>query len=138
MFDVLMLASGLDAANKGGIQYSAELAWAALRQASSLAGRPSALLSYGDDVFAYRETAEGRVLRSPSRLQILGKILSRRWRARRVLVWHLGLMKLLPWLGTGEAGVSVFLHGIEAWRPLGSFTAACLRRADRFLCNSGF
>lgn len=135
-FEVLFVASGLDGPNRGGIQHSAELAWEALRQAN--VGRPCALLSYGDERSRFCEEALGREARARSRREMAVNVLTRRWGARQVLFWHLGLVKLLPLLRVGPARVQVFLHGIEAWRPLGWLTSRCLNRVSQFLCNSEF
>jgi len=53
-------------------------------------------------------------------------------------VWHLQLAKLLPLIARPEARVSVFLHGIDAWRRLERLSRSALRRAHMFLSNSDF
>lgn len=47
--------------------------------------------------------------------------------AHLVLVWHVGLARLLPALRQPPAVVVVYLHGVEAWRPLGRGVARQLR-----------
>lgn len=66
------------------------------------------------------------------------KALRRRWPVGLVLVWHVGLMKLLPFLGAFQARIVLFLHGIEAWRPQGWLTRTLLSRVDLFLSNSEY
>lgn len=58
--------------------------------------------------------------------------------ARRVLVWHLRLAKLLPILARPETHVTVFLHGIEAWRRQDRLMRFALRGVRLFLSNSDF
>src|SRR5437879_12537144 len=58
-------------------------------------------------------------------------------KAKRILIWHLHLAKLLLVSGP-ESRVSVFLHGIEAWRRQDRLTRAALRRVHLFLSNSEF
>ncbi len=138
MFEVLFVASGLDGANSGGIQHSAQLAWDSLHKACSDRGKTAALLSFGDAVSMSTDGAEGCIVRTRSRFELIAKLVLRRWRARRVLFWHMGLTKLLPLLGVGRAQVEVFLHGIEVWKPLGRLSSWRLGRVDRFLSNSEF
>jgi phosphatidyl-myo-inositol dimannoside synthase len=59
-------------------------------------------------------------------------------RAKRILIWHLQLVKVLPLLCVRESRVTVFLHGIEAWRKQNRITCAALRGVDLFLSNSDF
>jgi len=58
--------------------------------------------------------------------------------ARRILVWHLQLAKLLPFFARPESQVIVFLHGIEAWRRQDRLTRSALRSVRLFLSNSDF
>lgn len=134
-FECVFLASGLDGANRGGIQCSAQIAWEGVQAECRRRGVRAALLSYGEASGARNGDC---IVVGRWRGAVLGHALGRRWRARHVLVWHLGLAKLLPFLRTGAAQVTVFLHGIEAWRPLGVWSAWCLRRRTRFLSNSAF
>ena len=53
-----------------------------------------------------------------------------------MLIWHLDLLKLLPFLRVSDARVALFLHGIEAWRRQDWLTRNLLQRVDLFLSNS--
>jgi phosphatidylinositol alpha-1,6-mannosyltransferase len=64
--------------------------------------------------------------------------LRQRARVDTILIWHLHLLRLLPFLHFSAAQVIVFLHGIEAWKPLGWTARALLRRVDLFLTNSDY
>jgi phosphatidylinositol alpha-1,6-mannosyltransferase len=57
-------------------------------------------------------------------------------RADLVLVWHLDLLKLLPFLDLTNARVALFLHGIEAWRKQTMVTQLLLRKVDLILTNT--
>jgi len=61
-----------------------------------------------------------------------------KWSSQSILVWHLGLLKLLPFLNLRDPRVAVFLHGIEAWRPLSYVTRRLLKRSELLLCNSQY
>jgi phosphatidyl-myo-inositol dimannoside synthase len=53
-----------------------------------------------------------------------------------VLVWHLDLLKLLPFLDLSHSRVALFVHGIEAWRQHDWITERLFRRVDLFLSNT--
>ena len=53
-------------------------------------------------------------------------------------MWHIGMLKLLPFVRRRGARVALFLHGIEAWRRPSAATARLLRNVDLFLTNSDF
>jgi phosphatidylinositol alpha-1,6-mannosyltransferase len=134
MFEVVHLVTGLDGPDAGGVQETARLAWAAVQQRACGA----ALLCYGHADCLRGEEANGHVLVAARRPALLGKVLARRWQARVFLVWHVGLLKLLPVLRTRSARVVLFLHGIEVWKRFGPWTRRLLRRVDLFLSNSAF
>jgi phosphatidyl-myo-inositol dimannoside synthase len=51
-------------------------------------------------------------------------------------VWHLHLLKLVPFINSSAARVILFLHGIEAWKQHSLLTRFILRKVDIFLSNS--
>ena len=73
-----------------------------------------------------------------SRLSASMAALGRRWPVRTVLVWHIGLLKLLPFLRVSGARVILFLHGIEIWEYRSWLDRLSLRQVDLFLSNSDF
>jgi glycosyltransferase involved in cell wall biosynthesis len=75
---------------------------------------------------------------SSSRLHASVAALRKRWPVQTVLVWHVGLLKLLPFLRVFGARVILFLHGAEIWRYRSWLDKVCLRQVDLFLCNSEF
>jgi phosphatidylinositol alpha-1,6-mannosyltransferase len=123
--EVLGLFPGLHAEVIGGIEVSGRVAWEAVTLA---AGRGRCrLISTGGPA--------GR-LGLRSKLGAIAAASRGRWSAGTVLVWHLGLLKLLPFLRVGDARIVVFLHGIEAWRRPDWLTRRLLGRVDLFLSNS--
>ena len=58
--------------------------------------------------------------------------------SRLLIIWHAGLLALLPPLGARKAKVILFLHGVEAWNPLRALPTRLLSRVDCFLTNTEF
>jgi glycosyltransferase involved in cell wall biosynthesis len=129
-------------ASVGGVQVSGQVAWdgivESLENEHSGSGRRRAYrLSYGD-----REDndfhPDEHVIHAAGRLGAVRAVLGRRWNVSVVLVWHLGLARLLPFLRVDGARVFVVLFGIEGWRRLDSLTRVVLRRVDMFLSISDY
>jgi phosphatidylinositol alpha-1,6-mannosyltransferase len=115
----------------GGVQTSGRLAWEALRELpESYAFTFGRRLSRGGPedgaVCIHASSKPGAVLAA----------LRRRWPVSTVLVWHLSLLKLTPFLRVPEARVVQVLHGIEAWRVQPHLTRRLLRGVDTFICMS--
>ena len=73
---------------------------------------------------------------SATKLSALVRAVSEQRHVEKVLFWHLGLLKLLPFLRVGSARVAVFIHGVEAWRTPDALTRRLLRRVSLFLTNT--
>jgi phosphatidylinositol alpha-1,6-mannosyltransferase len=126
------LFSGLDPAT-GGIAVSGRSAW------QGVIGQSVAdLVCYGGVGPLDGLPRPGRVVESASRYRLAGKLLARSWPADGCVVWHVGLLKLLPFLRGFRGRVVLFLHGIEVWRPVGRLTRRLLDRVDLFLSNSEY
>jgi phosphatidylinositol alpha-1,6-mannosyltransferase len=117
--DVLGLFPGADRAMYGGIQASGTEAWEAIL------GRVGA---HRADRLVY--DAHG------SKAAAVWQALRIRRTARIVLVWHLHLLKLIPFVNRSQARVVVFLHGIEAWHRQSALTRQLLRGVDTVLTNT--
>lgn len=126
----LMLSPYFGTGHFGGIELSAQLAWEAL----STANPASRLLTTGRPLGAQ----PGAGISATSKQDAVLTALKQRWQVDQILVWHLGLLKLLPFLRRPRASVILFLHGIEIWRPLGPLSRLLLRRVDRILSNSQY
>lgn len=119
---ILMLAPCFRASTFGGVQRSGALAWEVAEQAGAK------LVQYGTNCAGGCRHSKWRTA--------LGVVAARSG-ASTVVVWHVGLAKLLPLLGGGRR-VVVFLHGIECWRRLDVWTQRALRAATEFWSNSDF
>jgi phosphatidylinositol alpha-1,6-mannosyltransferase len=118
---VLGLLPSAGADSYGGVQASAEEAWNAV--ATSVGHDHVRALRY--------ETGA-------SKAKAVFQALGGRRPADVILVWHLHLMKLLPFAGHVDSRVVLFLHGVEAWRRHDPVTQLLLKRVKLILSNSDF
>ena len=58
--------------------------------------------------------------------------------SRAIFLWHIGFLPLLPAVGGRQAKAILFLHGVEAWKPLSTFSTRLLHKIDLFLSNSEY
>jgi glycosyltransferase involved in cell wall biosynthesis len=105
----------------GGVQSSAREAW---RAVVACTGRERARA-----LFYEPDTSRARAVLSALRS---------RHSAPLTLIWHLHLLKLVPFLGFSRSRVILFLHGIEAWRRQDGLTRWLLRRVSLVLSNSDY
>lgn len=138
---LLGLFPQLHPASVGGVQLSGWLAWQALAD-------PALQQAWRPLLFCYQSTAatvpvpEQRPATGSDRViarsasHALWLALSRSWHADLVLIWHIGLLKLLPFLRLRNALVVLFLHGIEVWRHHDPLTRRLLPRVNVLLSNS--
>lgn len=126
----LMLFSGLDP-KQGGVQVSALTVLPAFEN-GALRG-----IVYGSDPTDSLGRVSSAVIES-SKARLIGRILTQNWKSDVVVIWHVGMLKLLPFLRGFRGKIILFLHGIELWRPLGWYTNRLLRRVDLFLSNSDY
>lgn len=116
----------------GGIQASGRIAWGAISAAARENGIPAELLCYG-------KNENGASPNGPSGLSRTRGVVDAITRKREVdqfFVWQLGLLKLLPFFRAGSAHVTLFLHGIEAWKAPDALTRKQLANVNLFLSNS--
>lgn len=124
--------SGLDQAG-GGIPVSGRLAWAAMAEKET-----PEIVCYGPTGETAGLPPATRRIVGTNRWWLAARLLRRRWDCSGTLLWHIGLLKLLPVLRGFHGRVVLFLHGIEAWRPPGRLTRRLLGRVDLFLSNSDY
>jgi phosphatidylinositol alpha-1,6-mannosyltransferase len=103
----------------GGVQASGRMAWDGVL--AEMGAQHSSLLSHEP---------------GSSRASTVLKAIQTRRRAKVILVWHLQLLKLIPFLNTSSARVVLFLHGIEAWKRHDPLTRFTLGKVTLFLSNS--
>jgi phosphatidylinositol alpha-1,6-mannosyltransferase len=118
--DVLGLFPSLDGAAVGGIQHAGREAWRGI--VGHNGERRSLALQYAPGA-----SKAGAVIAA----------LRTRVRADTILVWHIHLVKLLPFLRRPTARVAVVLHGVEAWARQDAVTRRLLSRVAMIFCNSG-
>lgn len=117
----------------GGAQTSAQIAWdAVVKQV----GASATLLSYASN----NGVAAGWT--SPDRLIVNSKskavyaALTRHWDQDLIFVWHIGLLKLIPFFRLTQPRVVAMLLGIEAWRVPDRVTQNQLDKVDLYLTIS--
>jgi len=118
----------------GGVERSGRIAWNSV--ASAWSGEAH-VICYGASVLP-RDVTGGTVHHAGTQAMAVIRASSRKWPVRLILVWHIGMLKLLPFVRARGARVALFLHGIEAWRRPSQATAPLLRNVDLFLANSDF
>lgn len=117
----------------GGVQASARIAWDAVsKQANGLA----TLLVYANEGSVRSSQNGTETLVVNSKRKAVYKALSRKWPQQVVFVWHLGLLRLLPFFRFSKIRVVVMLLGIEAWKPQRGLTRQELNKVDLFLTIS--
>ena len=116
----------------GGIQTSGRLAWDAIRKHcdDSLKVR---LLSYGNGESLVSDWPPPS---ARSKLDAVVAALRTRETYDYVLIWHIGLLKLIPFLRVRNARINLFLHGVECWGRSDLMTRRLLKHVDLFLSNS--
>src|ERR1044072_2169324 len=121
----------------GGVQASARIAWSAITEHTA---DSATLLSYaagnetnGATQRANNSNGDAETLIVNSKSKAIYEAVSRSWRHDLVFVWHLGLLRLLPFLRLSGARVVLMLLGIEAWRKQNWLTNNQLEKVDLFL-----
>ncbi|HEY4086553.1 MAG TPA: hypothetical protein VGM43_11480, partial [Bryobacteraceae bacterium] len=118
----------------GGVECSGRIAWNTVASAGS---GEAHVIFYGAAV-SPQDITGGTVHHADTQAMAVIRASSRKWPVRLILVWHIGMLKLLPFVRARGARVALFLHGIEAWRRPSFATARLLRNVDLFLTNSDF
>lgn len=119
----------------GGLQASARIAWSAVAKATE--GKSSATLFCYSDLNGHEQAQEGNgTIIVNSKSKAIYKALGRRWRQDLVFIWHLGILKLLPFFRVAPRKTVLMLIGIEAWRAQDWFTRRQLKKVDLFLSIS--
>jgi len=124
----------------GGVQASARIAWSAVTKHSR---EPATLLSYvsgnGADISnasSHKSLDDYKTFVVNSKKGAIYRALSRKWPHDLVFVWHLGLLRLLPFFRFSQVRVVLMLLGVEAWRQQGWLTNKQMEKVDLFLSIS--
>lgn len=117
----------------GGAQTSAQIAWDAV---VNQAGAAATLVSYASNngVTAGWTSPDRLIVNSKSKAVFAA--LTRNWDQDLIFVWHIGLLKLLPFFRFTNARVVAMLLGIEAWRVHDRLTQNQLAKVDLYLTIS--
>jgi phosphatidylinositol alpha-1,6-mannosyltransferase len=121
----------------GGVEESGRVAWSGLEKSSERIGE-ARLLCYSPSGAGIVSESRGGTLHVRTKPGAMLAALGSRWPAGTVLIWHIDLLQLLPFLRVGRAKVVLFLHGIESWRRQNWFMCSLLKRVDLFLSNSAY
>jgi phosphatidylinositol alpha-1,6-mannosyltransferase len=123
----------------GGVQASARIAWSAITEHTE---DSATLLSYasGNGTGKANGGQNSRDLTETlivnSKTKAIYEALSRSWTHDLIFVWHLGLLRLLPFFRVSQARVVLMLLGVEAWRVQNWLTKKQLEKVDLFLSIS--
>lgn len=131
--EVLGLFPTFKAGSIGGVQESARIAWEAISRHASAQRGQATLFCYGSKSAELYSASDFSFASKPATVLMA---LRHEWRAQVVVIWHAGLLKLLPFFRLAGAKVVLFLHGIEVWRKLDWLSRKQLQRVSLFLCNS--
>lgn len=122
-------------AGVGGVERAGRMAWEGIARAS--AGE-NHVICYGPPMLADQAAVSGKLHYTRSQPLAVVSAACRKWPVRLIVVWHIGLLRLLPFLRTNGSCTVLFLHGVEAWRPQSPTVRKLLNRVDLFLTNSDF
>lgn len=125
---LLALFPSLDAVSIGGVQTSGRIAWSGLSRDLMARGEGAQLICYG--------YVSDFISQTLARIQALWDVITWRRSTTQLLVWHIDLLRLVPFLKPAPAKITLFLHGIEAWRTPSVSLKTRLNTVDLFLANS--
>jgi glycosyltransferase involved in cell wall biosynthesis len=114
----------------GGIQASGALGWQAVQASFTQPFR----FCYGDA----GPPTDTNSVHAPSRARAVLAAATLRRQFGLVVVWHMDLLKLLPFFRQRAARVILILQGIEGWRRRAWPERALLRQVDLFLSISDY
>jgi phosphatidylinositol alpha-1,6-mannosyltransferase len=120
----------------GGVQASARIAWNAVIEHADESATLISYASTNSNGSSSDSSRDPETLVVNSKAKAIYKALSRSWSHDLVFVWHLGLLRLLPFFRLSQARVVLMLLGVEAWREQSWLTRKQLERVDLFLSIS--
>lgn len=118
------------------MQASGRLGWDVIRQASATRGKRAILLCFGELPERYTAANGEDVTVVASKGAAVRRCLAMRNSPSVLLAWHIGMLKLLPFVKARGTRIALFVHGIEAWDPQPWLTRRMLDRVHLFLTNS--
>jgi glycosyltransferase involved in cell wall biosynthesis len=119
----------------GGAELSGQLAWESIKNSTAEHGSAH-LFCYSPP----HESATNIVSQSEtlvlSKTRAVSRLLRQYWQPQQIFIWHVGMLKLLPFVRLAGTGVVLMLLGVEAWRQHDHLTRLLLRRVNLFLSIS--
>ncbi len=117
----------------GGVQSSARIAW---KTVTNFLDDRATLMSYGARLPTMQGSDDGVTLIASSKVEAIGKALSRTWPQDLVFVWHMSLLNLIPFFRFSRVRIVLMLLGIEAWKEQSWFMRRQIEKVDLFLSIS--
>lgn len=117
----------------GGIEESARIAWDAITKSCDTT-----------QLFVYRSRKDeapgwgGQATHAPTKLRSIYEARRSSFRPDLTLLWHLHLLRLLPFFPPPRGRIVVFLHGVEAWVPHRGLIGKMIPSVDLFLSNTKY
>jgi len=133
---VLGLFPWIDSSTIGGAELSGNLAWRKIVLETDYRVDKARLFCYAPSVKTHHSTEFPDAVVATSRATAVAAALRRSWQPQQMFVWHLSLLKLLPFFRPTSAYVCLMLLGIEAWRHHDFVTRLLLHRVNLFLSIS--
>jgi phosphatidylinositol alpha-1,6-mannosyltransferase len=126
-------------AELGGVEASGRIAWAGLANSNRFSPRNLELFEYIANGAGESQNKPTK-LSSPTRAKFAAivRALKMPKPPACILVWHIGLLKLVPFFRSPKAKRILYLHGIESWKRQDLLTQRMLRRVTIFLTNSDY
>lgn len=122
----------------GGIQASAKIAWDAVAGEIRSQQGHATLFCYADTNNHKHSFEDKDKFIANSKPNAIYQAFSRRWYYDSVFVWHIGLLKLLPFFRLEHPEIVLMLHGIEAWESQDWFVNRQLNKVQKFLTFSDY
>jgi len=120
----------------GGIQTSGRVAWEGL--SGNGATGSATMFCYCATPRRSRRISSTSNVHVGSKLSAVTSALGRQWDADLILVWHIGLLPLVPLFRRPHAKVAVALFGVDAWREVDPLTRVLLRHSDLLISISDY
>src|SRR6266436_2839523 len=123
----------------GGVEASGRIAWAGLANSNRFSPENLELFEYVangprgsmDNLTRFSST-------NRAKLAAILRALRMHSRPGCILIWHLGLLNLVPFFRSPNADRILYLHGIETWKRQDLLTQRMFRHVTVFLTNSDY
>jgi asparagine synthase (glutamine-hydrolysing) len=121
----------------GGIQTAGRIAWEGL-QSSGVTSETRLFCYCAKPWPMARRLSRPSTVHVGTKLSAAATALRLQWDADLILVWHIGVLPLVPLFRRRRARVAVALFGLEAWRELDPRTCRLLKQCDLLIPVSDY